>query len=270
MTESLMPKIVDASEFVIAFSTKDDGNMLRTNETRIAVHNNRLRFFEKRGIRPSDLIVVRTSHSSNIDVIDRTSDGYMRHTYLGAPVIETDFDFYYSGSDGALTFRSDLHVGLMSGDCVPVMIWDNVSGLHGILHVGLLGALNQMVMGLPRVFAAIGVRLEDTHYYLGPSITQKNYNVSRSGLWNAIEDQIYDKVPEVEDFILKRSDGEYFDLQGLITSQLLEIGVSMERLQRYEHCIADPESMFLSHNVLKQGGERGNFFSVIVRLPKLP
>lgn len=263
MSDTLMPHIADTGDLFIAFSTKSDGNMLRTNETRIAVHKNRLGFLRRSGVDPDRLFIIRTSHSPNVEVINKQGSEYLRRLYTQKPVIDTDFDHYYIGTDGALTFNNELFIGLMSGDCVPLLIWDLVSGLHGILHVGLLGALNGMVRILPQIYREHGVKLEDTRYFLGPSISQRNYNVSRSGLWLAICDQATERIENVGLFIQKEKDGEHFDVQGMICSQLLEAGVALCQIQQYAHCIADPDSIFLSHNILKQQGERGNFFSVI-------
>jgi len=253
------------SDLFIAFSTKDDGNMLRTHDTRLVVHKNRTDFLKKYCIRSEDLFLIRTSHSPNIDVVEKNEDGYKRQTYLRSPAIATDFDHYYTGSDGAITFGQGLFIGLMSGDCVPLLLWERRSGMYGILHIGLLGALNGMLRGLPHILATSGVGLKDTEFYIGPSITQRNYNISKSGLWKAIEAQIYSKIPDIGRFIARNPDGEYFDLQGVIVSQLLESGVDLVRIQRYEHCIADEESIFISHNSLKKDGIRGNFLSVIGR-----
>jgi copper oxidase (laccase) domain-containing protein len=265
MTNNLMPQILNSAGFQIVFSTKHDGNMLRTNETRTVVHENRMKFLKHCGIRADDLALIRTSHSPNIDILERSKTGFSRRTYIRPPVIDTDFDFYYAGSDGLLTFQDDLYIGLLSGDCVPVIVWDSSSGLHGILHVGLLGALNGMVMGLQRVLQDIGVKSSDVYIYLGPSITQRNYNISRSGLWSAIVHQVDHKEPDVRRFIEKREDGEFFDVQGLISSQLQEAGIDFGHIQTYDHCIAEDDSLFISHSILKQSGIRGNFFSIIGR-----
>ncbi len=261
----LVPHIKDAEEFLIAFSSKSDGNMLRTNETRVAVHNNRMKFLEKHRVSPNQLFTIRTSHSPNVEVVDEEPGIYLKRTYLQAPIIDTDFDQYYTGSDGAITTNTSLFVGLMSGDCVPVIVWDNVSGMHGILHVGLLGALNRMVRILPKIFGSSGIATTNARVYLGPSITQRNYNISRSGLWTAISDQARKKIADVENYIKKDSSGEHFDVQGMIVDDLVQSGIPASHIQRYKHCVAEPDSLFFSHNVLKQSGERGSFFSIIGR-----
>lgn len=263
MRKDLLPVVHNLNGFRIVFSTKDDGNMLRTNETREAVHANRLGFLERNMIPFDSLALIRTSHSPNIDIVTRNSSGFSRQTYLRKPVIDTDFDFYYFGSDGLLTFDKNLYVGLMSGDCVPVIVWDNDTGLHGILHVGLLGALNKMVMGLPTVLKDLGVSIENINVYLGPSITQKNYNISRSGLWTAIIDQVNRHDLGLTPFISKQESGDFLDVQGFIAMQLQDAGIPSDLIQGYERCIADDESLFISHSTLKKTGVRGNFLSII-------
>jgi copper oxidase (laccase) domain-containing protein len=263
MKTELAPTIVDADEFVIAFSTKDDGNMLRTNEHRIAVHRNRTQFVMKQGISPNDVFTVRTSHSANIDLLDRFSGGWLRRTFVQRPLIDTDFEHYYTGSDGILTLHPQTAIGLISGDCVPLVVWDNKSGLHGILHIGLLGALNGIVRKLPDVLDSAKVSLADVNFYLGPSILQRNYDVSNSGLWTAIAEQAHARVDGVERYLVHDNGKDYFDVPGMIVDQLQEIGAAGDRIQRYGFCVADPDSMYYSHLVLKQRGEYGNFYSVI-------
>lgn len=116
MDKKLIPTIVNTGNYSIAFSTKDDGNMLRTNEHRIEVHNNRLNFLAKNNIDPNNLFIINTSHSPNVEVINVKGNTYNKKTYLQKPFIETDFDHYYTGSDGAITFDPELSIGLISAD----------------------------------------------------------------------------------------------------------------------------------------------------------
>ncbi len=237
--------------------------MLRVNKNHEQVHKNRLLFIKKNKIDIKNLFIIHTSHSSNIEVINSKNNTYLKETYIQYPIIKTDLDHYYTGADGAITFSPYLSIGLISGDCVPLILWDNISGMHGILHIGLLGTLNNMVQTLPQIFNTYNVKFKNVNFYLGPSITQKNYNINNSSMWSLVEKQVRKKIPDIYKYIKVKNKTEYFNMQKMIIDQLTSFGIKKAQIQQYEYCIGDKNSIFFSHHILKQTGEKGNFISII-------
>jgi copper oxidase (laccase) domain-containing protein len=236
--------------------------MQRTNATRQEVHASRTTFLSQLGGR--ELIRVRPSHSANVDDVSIEDDKVCRVTWRTDPVIETDFDYYYDGSDGVLT--ADRHIApyIFSGDCVPLAIWDAESDFLGLVHVGLLGALNNAVRGIASLIAAKHISASTLGAYLGPSIGKEDYNVEQSGLWLAIADQVRSNEQTRERVSPFLSPGGYFDLKGMIAAQLQEIGVLKNNIGQFETSTASPKSSFFSHFQATQGGSQpGAFCSLL-------
>lgn len=261
LDQSETPQPRQMRDFQIAFSTRSDGNMERVLAERQAIDGNRHTFFSKLGLDWNATYRVRPSHSANIEVLSLEGDCAVRRNYRQVPVVNADFDYFYQGADGLLTLSRDTSISLITGDCIPLAVWEEESGLHGILHVGLLPALNRAVLGLRRVLGDLNIKPMTVNAYLGPSISRKNYDVTRSGLWNAISGQ-FDGRPEIG--VSKYFDGRVFDLRAMVVDQLLEIGLGPERIGVYDPCTGEPDSRYFSNYASKHSGAKpGGFCTVI-------
>ncbi len=264
--DNKIPNIKNSEKFDIFFSTKEDGNMIRTNENREFAHKTRMKFLEKCGVDLDYFARVRPTDSPNVELVKMNKGIVDKKVFIKKPIIEADFDFYYDGSDGVFSIEPNVSVGLMSGDCVPLIIWDNFSGLHGILHIGLLGALNEIVKNVPTIINVLQTDLDNLNFYIGPSIRVNDYCLSVSGLWKAIKFQVEEKIPDIYDYTIMRGDVCYFDIQKYIFKQISEIGVNSDKIQAYPYSTADEDSVFFSHHKAKHQGkdiENGRFYSII-------
>jgi copper oxidase (laccase) domain-containing protein len=261
-----MSHILSDKDVVVAFSTKADGDMSRTNSNRLHSMARRRQFLETNGIGDSSLALIRPSHCANIELLSTSSPNrLLRQIFLGKRLIDTDFDNYWDGSDGVLTLEPLLAVALVSADCIPVVIWDEASCLHGILHVGLLGALNNLVAGLPTVMANIGVPVERVRVRLGPSIDAGDYVISTSGLWLAIEDQVRAKAPDLLTYTASRADALTFDVRRLVLDQLSAAGINPANVEVTPGSTAAPDSQYFSHHMdrSENDGVTRRFMSVV-------
>ncbi|MGH8646271.1 MAG: laccase domain-containing protein [Gammaproteobacteria bacterium] len=99
--------------------------------------------------------------------------------------------------------------------------------------------------------------------YIGPSISGRTYDITKSGLWQAIEAQA-NRHPDVVPTLQRHYDGRYFDLRGAIAHQLTAIGILSEHIEVFDECTADADSRFFSNYAAIQSGRtRGGFASVI-------
>jgi copper oxidase (laccase) domain-containing protein len=259
--QSEIPQPRQMRSFQVAFSTKSDGSMERILAERKIINSNRKAFFSRLELDWNTTHRVRPSHSSNIEVLSFEADCLVRKNYRRTPLVDADFDYFYQGADGLLTLSKNASVSLVTGDCIPLVIWEEETGLHGILHVGLLPALNQIVVELKRVLKSLRIKPENINAYLGPSISKNNYDVTRSGLWDAISPQLSAR-PEAS--IYKYFDGRTFDLRGLVVDQLVQIGLTSERIGIYDPCTADSNSKYFSNYASKHSGAKpGGFCTVI-------
>lgn len=258
------PSPINLGPFSVAFSTKADGNMWREQATRERTQRNRQAFFKRIGHDEAlQLYRIRTAHSANIEFTTRSPTGFIRDVELGSYLIETDFDFYKQAADGTLTRDPNSGVLLIAGDCTPVVLWDESTMLHGILHIGLLGALNGTIQTLKPLLRRYGIEPKQLHAYLGPSIAGENYDVTKSGLWVAIENQI--KANEtLRPLLNMHFDGSHFDVRGSTVDQLLAVGIEESNIQVFSKCTTDSDSHFFSHYAAMQAGQNPEAFASVI------
>ena len=257
--------IKNLGEFRIEFSTKQDGNLRYAFGEREVVDKNRELFAQRIGINFAEIYLIDPTHSCNICVAHFDGPAIETKLYKKQPVISCDlFEGYYSGCDGCLTFDSEKFIGVLTADCIPLLIWHHATKLHGIVHVGLLGLLNNIVGHLPHIYENHNIDPATVNYYLGPSITRKNYNLTNSFLWKTVKEQACKEVPEVRKYIIERDHNEYIDTQSMLIDQLLSFGSTPSSIQLYPICTADEESKYFSHYVSRHTKlPNGRFISII-------
>lgn len=253
----------DASSAMAHFSTRSDGNMLRTNANRVEVHGNREAFLniassERRPVR------VRTSHSANIDFLTMSGRKFIRTSYIFDPAISADFDYYLDGSDGIIADDSSISLYLISGDCLPVILWQPSGSVIGMIHVGLLGALNGMAESIPNVLTDNGIDLDSIRFLIGPSIGKTDYDISKSGLFQAIQGQV-ERSPVASARIDPFLDGSKLNLAGMVEAQIVSAGAAIDAVSCYPGSTASIDSPFFSNYVAKQQGEQAGAFCSLIR-----
>src|ERR1041385_5798405 len=136
--------IHNLGQFLIEFSTKADGNLRYAFGDKDVVEGNRVSFARRVGIDYDDVLWIDPSHSANVCIID--SCEVPLETYSQRATIDCDlFKGYETGFDGMLTFDPSKLIGVLTADCIPLLVWHHETSLHGIVHVGLLGLLNNIV-----------------------------------------------------------------------------------------------------------------------------
>jgi copper oxidase (laccase) domain-containing protein len=165
-----------------------------------------------------------------------------------APRVYADFPYYLDGFDGVLSRERERAVGLVTGDCIPLTLWSNTSPFHAVIHIGLLGALNRTAANAVEVAAAIGHPTADLECYLGAAVGQSQYDLSRSGLWTAIEADAYNNAPEVEHYQVRDGRSLKMDLVGMVRDQLAAASIPAARTHSLADCVTGRDARFFSHS----------------------
>ncbi len=251
-------------------STKADGNLSFVWGERPVVQANRDRFFASRGIRESDVVFIDARHTGSVAVVSRTGEGSAGGPGLAfdpvikAPVIDADFPDYLTACDGLLTFDKSLSVALLTADCVPLVVVDEETGLHGILHVGLLGLLNDITGTFADVLAKTRVPINRVRFYVGPHIGPAEYDLGKSGMWHRVGAQATERCPWIEGFIERKEGGSFLDLAAAVVARLEAIGAPRENVTVDERTTAAFDSDFFSHYLAQRNGAgNGRFVTVV-------
>lgn len=268
MSMPIKPVIIGTHR--VLASTTSDGNLSFVWGEKSEVQANRDRFFASQGIKESDTVFIDARHTGSIACVSRAGEGRVGESslvfdpFIKAPAIDADFSEYLTAYDGLLTFDKRLHIALLSADCVPLVVVDEETGLHGILHIGLLGLLNDITGTLADVLARYSVPASRLNLYFGPHISATDYDLMKSGMWDRVGVQALEKCPWLETYIKREGNQAFLDLASAVAYRLEIIGCSRERMLIDERTTAAPASEFFSHYLAKRNGvENGRFVTII-------
>ena len=224
----------------------------------------REQFWSDHQIDPRNVVFIEPCHTGSIAMVSRTAGGFALQKTLRKPTIDCTFAGYNTGIDGLLTFDADTYIAVLTGDCVPLAFVDDATGLHGILHVGLLGLLNGITLTLSEVLETHSIPIDRLRFHLGPAISRDNYDLTCSGLWPCIETQVSERCGWMEAYTMKCNGSLMMDLPSALVSQLRCVGARGDAISRSAGCTAAPTSDFFSNYLAKQVGvPNGRFITVI-------
>ena len=118
-------------------------------------------------------------------------------------------------ADAIITNQKKLPIGVLTADCVPILIGDNISKMVASIHAGWKGAYKGIVNKVINFMLKKGCKRKNIYAAIGPCITQKNYNVKEDFLNRFLKKEKKNKI-----FFKKRKNIIYFDLPNYVKSQL--------------------------------------------------
>ena len=80
-------------------------------------------------------------------------------------------------ADAIITNQKKLPIGVLTADCVPILIYDNVSKIIAAIHSGWKGAYKGIIDKVIKFMLLKGSKVKNLHAAIGPCISQKSYNV---------------------------------------------------------------------------------------------
>lgn len=144
-------------------------------------------------------------------------------------------------ADGQVTATPGIVLGVLTADCGPVLFADPQARVIGAAHAGWKGAFEGVLENTVAAMEQLGARRENIVASLGPSISQRNYEVG----------------PEFHERFMARNEdwarfftpsgkeAHYlFDLANLTVSRLRTAGVKAENL---DVCTYADEDRFFSY-----------------------
>ena len=118
-------------------------------------------------------------------------------------------------ADAIITNQKKLPIGILTADCVPILICDKKKNIIAAIHAGWKGAYKNILIRVVKFMLKKDCHIKDIHVAIGPCISQKNYNVKEDFFKKFIK-----KDKKNSKFFKKRKNLLYFDLPGYIKSQL--------------------------------------------------
>ena len=118
-------------------------------------------------------------------------------------------------ADAIITNQKKLPIGILSADCVPILIYDDNSKIIAAIHAGWKGAYKGIINKVIRFMKKKGCEGKNIHAAIGPCISQKNYEVKKDFFSKFMKKNKKNRI-----FFKKRNHIIYFDLPKYVKSQL--------------------------------------------------
>ena len=168
----------------------------------------------------------------NIDVIQNEYNAHglvILKQVHGTEILDADNTNYQSQeeADGSITTKKNVALGILTADCVPVLLASADGSVIGAAHCGWKGAKNNIITHLYNKMKQHGAK--QIKALIGPSIQQKSYEVDAK----YYQDFIHDDRSYKKFFIGSKNKNHYmFDLPGYVRLKLeqenIEIAVTIE------------------------------------------
>lgn len=202
-----------------------------------AVLENRRRFFGELGFEVSQVALSGQTHSCEV-----------RH------IVQPDFEV---GFDAMMCDRSGVCVAVTVADCCPIMVFDATNNAVASIHAGWKGSCGGIVREtLHRMAAAYGTKGEDCFAYIGPCISEDNFEVGP---------EVAERFDEIFVMPGHLEDKFYVNLKAVNASFLRAFGVPPQQIEVSPLCTVRNNDMFFSHRA--DGGTTGRMMAAIGLLP---
>lgn len=155
-------------------------------------------------------------------------------------------------SDALATNRPGLLLGILTADCVPVLLADEAAGVIGAAHAGWKGAIGGVTDAVIATMEALGADRSRITAAIGPCIARSSYEVDEGFLRRFVEDD-----PEHERFFRDgvRPGHHQFDIEAFVAARLAGAGIA--RIEALGLDTYADEDRFFSFRRATHRGEPG-------------
>ena len=195
----------------------------------------------KMGVNIENLFTMNQTHSNKVVVIDDTNKHIQR-----------------VNSDALVTSQKNITISVLTADCVPVLIYDEVNEIIGSVHAGWKGAAGGIIENTLNEFFKIN-KNGKINVAIGPCIGVGNYEVGR---------EFYSKFIQLSKknnnfFIETKNNKFFFNLRKYINSKFENLRVN--HVENIDFDTFSENKKFFSFRRSRQEGEKdyGRCISVI-------
>lgn len=222
-------------EITHGISLKAVGNMkFQESPNEEKVINARTDFVKNLKIAPENVVVAKLVHGKNITMV-KASDRGKGFTNYATAIDQTD---------GLITNEPNVFLMLTVADCLPILAYDPVKKIVGLIHAGWRGILHGIVNEMVAKFEELGSCAEDLVIGIGPSLCQRHFVVK-----NDVRERFEAKYPRA---VLVRNHDGYVDLRRCVTDDLIRLGVSKANLEVSKECTKCNNYYFSSYRFDKE------------------
>lgn len=144
-------------------------------------------------------------------------------------------------ADAMVTTLPGIALGILTADCVPVLLADPDAGVIGAAHAGWKGAVGGILARTVEAMVALGATPGNITVAIGPSISANNYEVGEG-----FAQDIRSNFPDAAAFIVTEGkDKPHFDVPGLVLAQAGALG--LKQIESVGGCTYAHPDLYFSH-----------------------
>ena len=139
---------------------------------------------------------MQQTHSKNVKMVDKKN-------------------LFNENTDGIFTINKDICLKVKTADCLPIFFYNESPFILGVVHAGWKGLKRGIIENAYKVIKMSIKDAASIQVLIGPSISQKNYEV---------QDEFIDYFENK--FIASKNDKFFLDLKAVAKSQLMDLGIT--------------------------------------------
>lgn len=225
---------------VAGFSTRNGGTSrppynslnlgLNTADQQVNIEANRSTFIRAFDLSPHQLLTVKQTHSNNVLLIDEEN---------------LDLSHFLTVSvDAIITNQTQIMIGILTADCIPIIIWHPHEKIAAVVHAGWRGAANGLIAKvIDTICTNFNCDASDLLAAIGPGIGAHNYEVDRP-----VRDEFKQGTGFWRDIAKETSLGHWqLDIPLSCRLQLEQAGLAPQRIETSPECTCCKPELFFSH-----------------------
>ncbi len=217
---------------------------LGSSDQKILVKNNIKIVAKKTGCKLNNLVLLRQYHSNKVIDFDNL---LIKKRYK---------------ADGIITTVSKFAFGILTADCVPILVADKKNKTIAAIHSGWKGANTGIIDNLIKAFKKKGSKLSDLIVAVGPCISQKSYEVKKDFV-----NEIKNKNSDYKKYFKILNNKIHFNLRMFVNNKFLKLGVLNRNIEHINKDTYSNYKNFFSYrrSVHNNEVDYGRCISVIYR-----
>lgn len=169
-------------------------------------------------------IIFSTEDSDNFTINKNVVS--MNQIHSSKVLLISKYSSFVKNIDGIFTIDKNICLTVKTADCLPIFFYNKSPFIIGVIHAGWKGLKDKILFNTYDILKQEVKNLKSIEVLIGPSISQKNYEVQK------------DFISYFGDEFINESNGKYFmSLQDIAISQLNKIGIM--KINNVNQCTFD-------------------------------
>jgi len=158
------------------------------------------------GYNTDSLAIPKQTHSTNVLYVNSSGE--------------------FENCDGLITDNLNVVLSLQTADCIPIFLYDVITGLYGLVHAGWRGVIGGIVYNAIELMVKYQSSVGNIYVLLGPSICKHCFEVG-----GEVADQF-----DVNCVVAGENEKYFADLHAQVRLQLLKYKISESNIHLSNIC----------------------------------